>query len=229
VFPSLTSSDLIGQQPIVLIPVGSYEQHGPHLPLDTDTQIAMAVIAACVPNDSNTIVVAPPLTITASDEHAGFPGTLSVGTHAFALSAIAIAQSSTHWARGVLFVNGHGGNTDAFTHVTTSLSEQQIPHAVWSPPVENSDDMHAGDTETSLLLHISPKDVHVDKLAPGNQAPLTELIPQMRAGGVRAVSHNGVLGDPTQANAANGKKIFDRYCDSLRSTMRDVISKWSQD
>jgi len=188
----------------------------------------MAVIAACV-SDDDTIVVAPALTITASDEHTGFPGTLSVGTHAFALSAIAIAQSSAHWARGVLFVNGHGGNTDAFTHVTTSLSEQQILHAVWSPPVENSDDMHAGDTETSLLLHISPKDVRINKLAPGNQAPLREIMPQMRTGGVRAVSHNGVLGDPTQANAANGKKIFDRYCDSLRSAIHDVISKWSQD
>jgi mycofactocin precursor peptide peptidase len=227
VFPSLTSSDLVGLQPIVLIPVGSYEQHGPHLPLDTDTQIAIAVVAACVPDNSTNIVVAPALSMTASDEHAGFPGTLSVGTHAFALSAIAIAQSATQWARGVLFVNGHGGNSDAFTRVTTSLSEQQIPHAVWNPPVEKDDDMHAGNTETSLLLHISPEDVRMDKLAPGNQAPLSELLPHMRTGGIRAVSHNGVLGDPTQASAANGKKIFDRYCESLRSTIGDVLSKWS--
>ena len=70
---------------ILLLPLGSYEQHGPHLPFDTDTIIIDSVVTHVIRDtqiDANTFVVAPTIAISASDEHAGFPGTLSTGTDA---------------------------------------------------------------------------------------------------------------------------------------------------
>ncbi|MFN5650364.1 MAG: creatininase family protein, partial [Actinomycetes bacterium] len=96
---------------LVVVPLGSWEQHGPHLPPDTDSVIISAVVAAAAGGREG-ITVAPTLGITASDEHAGFGGTLSIGTEATAAAVVAIARSAS-WASGVLFANGHGGNADA--------------------------------------------------------------------------------------------------------------------
>lgn len=224
----LTTSDVEGTHPIVVIPVGSWEQHGPHLPFDTDTQIACAVINESLPiHDVQSVVIAPPITITASDEHAGFAGTLSTGTEAFAASAIGIAKSAT-WARGVLFVNGHGGNADAFRIITQDLAHNNVRHAIWSPPFDQSDDMHAGATETSVMMHIAPHLVRNDQLVAGNTSDARELMDKMRNGGVRSVAPNGVLGDATHATAERGHETFARYCSSLRAMFDDLVSKWSQ-
>lgn len=223
----LTMSDVEGTYPIVVVPVGSWEQHGPHLPFDTDTQIACAVISECLPiHDAQSVIVAPPITISASDEHAGFAGTLSTGTEAFAASAIGIAKSAT-WARGVLFVNGHGGNINAFRIITQDLARNNVRHAIWSPPYDNTDDMHAGATETSVMMHIAPYAVRSSRLVTGNTRDADELMEDMRNGGVRSVAPNGVLGDATRATAQHGQEIFARYCSSLRAMFDDVVSKWS--
>lgn len=223
----LTTSDVVGTRPIVVVPVGSWEQHGPHLPFDTDTQIACAVVNNSLPiGDTQLLFVAPPITISASDEHAGFAGTLSTGTEAFAVSAIGIAKSAD-WARGVIFVNGHGGNADAFRIITQDLTRNNIRHAIWSPPYDNSDDMHAGATETSVMMHIAPHAVHIDRLTTGNTENTREIMENMRSGGVRSVSPNGILGDPTQATATRGQELFTRYCASLRAMFVDAASKWS--
>lgn len=223
----LTTSDLEGQYPIVVVPVGSWEQHGPHLPFDTDTQIACAVINGSLPiHDVQSVIVGPPITITASDEHAGFAGTLSTGTEAFAASAIGIAKSAT-WARGVLFVNGHGGNADGFRIITQDLARNNVRHAIWSPPYDETDDMHAGATETSVMMHIAPHTVRTDQLVVGNTRDAHELMEDMRNGGVRSVAPSGVLGDATLATAKRGQEKFAQYCTSLRAMFDDVVSKWS--
>jgi len=224
---SLTTVDIGDSHPIVVVPVGSWEQHGPHLPFDTDTRIAIAVIEnSLAAFNSQNMFLAPPIAVTASDEHIGFVGTLSIGTEAFAASAIGLAKSAT-WARGVLYVNGHGGNADAFRIVTKDLASNNVRHAIWSPPYDLTDDMHAGETETSLMMHIAPDLVHFDRLAVGNTAPAHELMNDMRTRGVREVSTNGILGDATKANATRGAELFAKYCSSLRTTFDDLISKWS--
>ena len=223
----LTTSDVEGNRPIVVVPVGSWEQHGPHLPFDTDTQIACAVINKSLPTqDPQLVIIAPPITISASDEHAGFAGTLSIGTEAFAASAIGIAKSAT-WARGILFVNGHGGNADAFRIITQDLTRNNVRHAIWSPPFDETDDMHAGATETSVMMHIASHAVRNSQRVVGNTRNARELMEDMRRGGVRSVSPNGVLGDATRATAERGQEIFTRYCSSLRAMFDDVVSKWS--
>ena len=86
-------------------------------------------------------------------------------------------------------------------------------------------DAHAGRTETSLLLALFPDAVHLERAEPGNRRPLAELWPALRAGGVAAVSANGVLGDPTGATAAEGRRLFDRLVSDLEAALRDVLSE----
>ncbi|GAB5898337.1 mycofactocin biosynthesis peptidyl-dipeptidase MftE [Mycolicibacterium mageritense] len=203
-----TSRQLCGMAPMLVIPVGSTEQHGPHLPLDTDTRIAVAVASATVEVLSDgDWMVAPAISYGASGEHEGFPGTVSIGSTALELLLVEYGRSASGWASRLVFVNGHGGNVSALA-AAVALLRYEGRDAGWVPCTAANADAHAGHTETSVLLHISPGDVWSDELAPGNTAPLAELMPRMRSGGVAAVSERGVLGDPTTATAVEGERIF---------------------
>lgn len=202
---------------VVLVPVGSLEQHGPHLPLETDTVIAEAVahaVAARLPGS----VVAPPVPYGASGEHQAFPGTSSIGTAALQQLIVELTRSITTWARRIVFVNGHGGNIGALAAAVGQLVREH--HDVrWMPCAVAGADAHAGRTETSLMLHLRPDSVHLDRASPGNMTPIRILMPSLLVNGVRAVSENGVLGDPTGATAAEGRVLLERMvsrvCESL--------------
>ena len=97
--------------------------------------------------------------------------------------------------------------------------------AAWCSCAARDSDAHAGHTETSVLLHISPEVVRQDELVPGNRAPLTDLMPAMRRGGVAAVSSLGVLGDPTTATAEDGGRIFAEMVDGCVERVR----RWTPD
>lgn len=202
----------------MLVPMGSTEQHGPHLPLDTDTRIAVAIARAAVvrlaaaASAGDHYLVAPALAYGDSGEHQSFPGTISIGTEALALLLLEYGRSASCWARRVVFVNGHGGNVAALTSAVRRL-RFEARDAAWWPCAVAGSDAHAGHAETSLLLHLSPEEVRVDRWRPGNRAPLAELMAPMRRGGVAAVSKVGILGDPTTATAADGKRIFVQLVD----------------
>jgi mycofactocin system creatininase family protein len=198
--------------PTLVIPVGSTEQHGPHLPLDTDTRIAAAVSRAAVERlttadpDADWLL-APPIAYGASGEHEGFAGTVSIGTAALRTLLVEFGRSATHWAHRLVFVNGHGGNVEALA-AATGLLRAEGRDVGWCSCAADGADAHAGHSETSVLLHISPADVWTDEWLPGNSAPLADLMPRMRRGGIAAVSEVGVLGDPTTSTAAEGARIF---------------------
>lgn len=198
--------------PVVAVPVGSCEQHGPHLPLDTDSRIAewLALDAAL---RLDHVVVGPTLTITASGEHAGFPGTLSIGTAALTAVVTELVRSAD-WTAGVVLVNGHGGNHEAVTAAVATLRAEGRRVLDWWPRVSDGD-AHAGHTETSLVLHYGPDLVDSEALAPGAPDPLSELTPRLRGDGVRAVSPSGVLGDPTTATAEHGRAVAAALVDDL--------------
>lgn len=211
---NLTSRELLGASPVLVVPLGSTEQHGPHLPLDTDTRIAVAVAVAAaerfeatVPEGS--VVVAPAIAYGASGEHEAFPGTVSIGTEALEHLLVEYGRSAIRWAPRLVFVNGHGGNLGALTAAARRLRSEGRDVS-WCPCQVAGGDAHAGHTETSVLLHISPEDVRIEQSRPGNRAPLVDLMPELRSGGVAAVSEVGVLGDPTTASAAEGERLFEQ-------------------
>jgi mycofactocin system creatininase family protein len=188
----------------VVVPVGSVEQHGPHLPLDTDTRIATAVATEVA---ARRYLLAPPVCYGASGEHQGFVGTISIGTAALTTLLIEYGRSACTWASRLVFVNGHGGNLEALRAAAGLLRAEGRDVTWWNCSVAGAD-AHAGHTETSLLLHLSPEVVRMGAVARGNTEPLADLMTRLRDGGVAAVSDSGVLGDPTTATAAAGERIL---------------------
>jgi|ERR1035437_4327 mycofactocin precursor peptide peptidase len=191
---------------LLIVPVGSLEQHGPHLPLDTDSRIATAV-AGAVHARLPQVGLAPCIPIGASGEHAGFPGTLSIGTDALALLVTELVRHASLFWEHVLIINGHGGNTEALRSAQKTCQHERrsltLHHIRWQ-----NGDAHAGISETSLMLHLAPELVRMDLAEIGNNEPLHRLVPMLVDEGVRAVSHNGVLGDPRRANATAGAELF---------------------
>lgn len=198
------------RRPLVAIPLGSCEQHGPHLPLDTDSRIAVALCEALVASfDPGDVVVGPAITISASGEHHGFAGTLSIGTEALVAVLVELVRSAD-WSSGVVLVNGHGGNAAALQRAQATLTREGRRVLAWSPRPYGGD-AHAGLTETSLMLALAPRLVLRDRLEAGRLEPIADLVDELRTSGVRAVSPNGVLGDPHGATASHGRTLLTRW------------------
>ncbi|MFP5579486.1 MAG: mycofactocin biosynthesis peptidyl-dipeptidase MftE [Acidimicrobiia bacterium] len=227
---SRTTVDIGATPPaVVLVPVGSCEQHGPHLPLDADTRIAVAV-AEAVARSRPDVAVAPAIAYGASGEHQAFPGTLSIGTEA--LRAVLVELGRSAFPPGavaafgrLVFVNGHGGNHEAVRSAVEALAREGRPASAWWPTVPGGD-AHAGRTETSLLLAIAP-DVVGPERPVGATGPLGDLLPAMRVGGVAAVSSGGVLGDATGASAEHGRKLLAALVDDLRAHLDGFLTDQS--
>ncbi len=190
----------------LLVPLGSLEQHGPHLPLDTDTRIAVAVAQGAAIGREG-VAVAPAIALGASGEHDGFPGTLSIGTAALTDVLIELGRDSARDWPAMLLVNAHGGNREAVSAAVARLRyEGRRCQAYHAAPA--SGDAHAGRTETALLLHLCARAVHPELAQTGETAPVTALIERLRRDGVRSVSPNGVLGDPLGATAEEGERLL---------------------
>lgn len=221
-----TWTDLSGRHPVVLLPVGSCEQHGPHLPLDTDTAVATAVAERAVRRLAPDIdaLLAPAQAYGASGEHSGFPGTVSIGLSALCLTLIEIGRSALSWARRLVLVNGHGGNLASVVDATVKLRAESRDVAWWACATPESD-AHAGRSETSLMLALRPTAVHPDRAVAGPTEPVTELMGRLVAETVRGVSPSGVLGDPAGAHAGEGGA----RCTELSLKLADAVRGWRVD
>jgi mycofactocin system creatininase family protein len=204
--------------PTVVVPLGSVEQHGHHLPLSTDTSVACSAAEGAVASLDG-VLLAPALAYGASGEHEGFPGTISIGTEALTGLLVEYGRSACRWARRVLIVNGHGGNVDALRSAVPLLRSEGRDVA-WFPCGVPGGDAHAGRTETSLMLHVEPDWVLGERATAGVTTPIGALLPRLREEGVRAVSPTGVLGDPTGATAHEGAALLARVVDRLVAAAR---------
>ncbi|MDQ6773090.1 MAG: mycofactocin biosynthesis peptidyl-dipeptidase MftE [Candidatus Dormibacteraeota bacterium] len=203
----------------VLLPLGATEQHGPHLPLGTDTLIAEELARRACRLLGRTFA-APVLPVGASDEHRHFAGTLSLDHATLADTIIGIASRLVE--RGFAHVavfSAHGGNVEAMARAegqagrgVTILSR----HA----PAGADGGLHAGKAETSMLLAVAPSAVHMEAAAPGRSAPMGAASWELlRRDGVRALAANGVLGDPTGATATHGEELLDEAASGLASAV----------
>jgi len=229
VLSTAISPELADAAITLFTPLGSTEQHGPHLPLDTDTRIANAVATAAAgelaaDTGQGRTALAPAIAYGSSGEHQSFAGTISIGTEALTQVLVEYARSATQWCRRIVFVNGHGGNIEATVSAVRLLRSEGRDIAWWACAVEGGD-AHAGHVETSLLLHISPENVRREEVLAGNSAPLRELMAPMRAGGVAAVSAIGVLGDPTTASSQEGARMLA----TMTRQCADAVRRWTPD
>jgi creatinine amidohydrolase len=204
--------------PVVVLPLGSCEQHGPHLPLDTDTRIAVA-LAGELADRRPQVLVGPALGIGASWEHDGFPGLLSITAELLSEVVVEVVRSAD-WARGVVLVSGHGGNVGGLAAAVDRLRKEGRDVLAWCPTSAivrriigdaGRHDHHAGRSETSILLALDGAAVDEAGVEPGWTGPLEEVI----GARVGSLSASGVLGDPTGASAEEGWLLLDALTDDL--------------
>ena len=156
----------LSPRPIIAVPIGSCEQHGPHLPLDTDTRIATALAEGLASSfEPGDVLVGPALTATSSGEHAGFPGTLSIGADVVERMVVELVRSAD-WSAGVVLVNGHGGNALPVQRAANKLLGEGRRVLSWWPHIRNGD-AHAGESETSMMLALAPTLVHMSRAEVG--------------------------------------------------------------
>ena len=243
-FPDLTGpqvAERLTSRSILVQPMGAIEQHGPHLPLSTDSVIATAVAQAAVAKvgDELDVWLLPTLEYTKSNEHAWSPGTvwLSATTLLAVLDDIGRCVATTA-AKRLVFFNGHGGNS-ALLNVAnrelrlahglmTFLTHPGVPpdQGGVSPVDELGMGVHGGTDETALMLHLAPNLVQMDK-AERRIPDAMAYNKHVRFGGSVSFGWmsndffpDGYIGDPTAATAALGKQLFDGavqgFCDALR-------------
>ena len=190
---------------MLVVPVGATEQHGPHLPLTTDTDIAVA-LADRLASATDEVVVAPAIAYGSSGEHQDFAGTLSIGAPATELLLVELGRSASCTWRRVLLISTHGGNAGPVGRAVALLRAEGRDVRAWYPTWRG--DAHAGHTETSIMRPLRPQSVDTELAEAGAPAPLEALLPRLRRHGVAAVSPNGILGDATTASATHGAQLL---------------------
>lgn len=219
---------------VVIIPVASIEQHGPHLPVQVDTRLAYETsrrAARLVEGKGARCVVTPPVWCGLSEHHIPYGGTLSVDYATFAaiLRGLVSSLKRQGFAR-ILINNGHGGNITACKMLVQELTlEFELPIAATTYAMEAMEVygevledqkfiMHACEAETSMMLALVPDLVDASDLASlkGEQAREVggpEVANRWRS--FTAITANGVLGDPSHATAEKGEKLLDAAAQGL--------------
>jgi creatinine amidohydrolase len=168
------------------------------------------------------VALAPALPIGASGEHAAFPGTLSIGADALTACLTELGRhASLDWP-ALMLVNGHGGNAVAVEAAAARLRYEGRACAAWHASVPGGD-AHAGRSETSIMLALDPGLVRLEAAERGDVRPIGQILPLLREHGVRAVSPNGVLGDPAGASAAEGERLLAQLAGGLNEVLAEAL------
>ncbi len=235
------------RDPVVILPLAAIEQHGPHLPLSTDLDIGMGLLASAfrhLPDDFPAWVL-PPQAVGSSREHMRFPGTLSLDPEL--LSAVIYQHGLALAGSGVkrlLLSNSHGGNRAVLDAAGLRLREERgllvvkvnyfdlpRPEGLDLPDSEWRHGLHGGAVETAMMLHLRPDLVRTGEIrdAPALGAELEGTMRRLGPEGVVSFSwladdlnRSGVAGDARRADAAKGERLVAHYGEALADAIRDV-------
>lgn len=228
---------------LAIIPTGSIEQHGPHLPLINDYALAEAIARAAAESSEAKVLIAPALMAGVSPHHMNFPGTIALRPETFISVLYDVAHSlKRHGLRRLIILNGHGGNTPAIQLLLRRLRDELGIEAVainyWllipdisREVIESKIGGHAGEFETSVALIVHPEKVRKDKIGEPNlkRIPLPYSNPGDEARVLMPVNweeytENGVLGFPSLASEDKGKKLFE----AIVSRVKEFIEEFAR-
>ena len=247
---SLTTSDVrqvIDRDPVVVLPLAAIEQHGPHLPLSTDLDIGMGLLACAFDRLATDCPawVLPPLAVGSSEEHLRLAGTLSLDPET--LSRViceygaALARSGI---RRLVLANSHGGNRQALSSAGLRLRRDhrmlvvKVSYFEFPPPEtaglaesEWRHGLHGGAIETAMMLHLRPDLVRLEAIrdAPPLGKELEQTLRRLSPEGgasfswlAEDINPSGVAGDARLADAATGQLLVDYYGGVLADVIRDA-------
>jgi len=230
--------DALEQRPVVIVPVGSVEQHGPHCPMDVDISIPYHLaIRAADAIDDFPVIVAPPVSYGFTHYNMGEVGTITLRLEVFIELLCDIARSL--WANGfqrIILLNGHGGNEAPTWNVSVKLAEEDVwalaltywnmaldELAEWGEEEDGGTIGHGGEWETSLQLYLRGELVDMNRAVKDEwrmkfSKPVQRYarFPERR----REMEH-GVMGDPFVASAEKGERLFTVLLDRLITLCRE--------
>ncbi len=233
-------NDAIGMQKVVILPTGSTEQHGRHMPLDTDAFLTEAVCLEAGRRAAARVLVLPPIAYGLNRHHIDFPGTIHIEPEAFIAFALCITKSlAYHGFKKILLVNGHGSNgplvdlvarrTVLETHsLCAAVSYLALAMDAFRTVQETPIVAHADEIETSLYLHLAPERVQMAEARAGDDVMGEYLSSDSTTPYVRFNDYwgrwtqLGVHGDPTAATADKGRVVFEAAVTRLIA----VVDEW---
>jgi len=232
---------IVRENRVILIPTGSIEQHGPHMPLNTDIFIATAFCMEAGKKKPSDVLVMPPISYGFNQHHMDFPGTISIEGEAFIEYILGVTKSlARHGFQKILLINGHGSNSPFLDIVarrtiieTKALCGTFMPYALIGDVIKDIAECkwnsHADEIETSLLLYLRPDLVKMEKAKREIGFPITkfhwrsiiERAPLTMMDIWSRISESGIAGDPTLATPEKGKQIFEKGVEKLLELIQE--------
>jgi creatinine amidohydrolase len=234
------------RNPVVIVPVGSVEQHGPHCPPDVDVSVPFHLaVAVAQAIEEFPVLVAPPILYGFTHYNMGFAGTLTLRLETFIDVLCDVCRSlKANGFERIILVNGHGGNVAPQRAASVKLSEEDVwalPLTYWDMAADEIEAWaeadkggigigHAGEWETSLQLYLRPHLVAQDKIT-RNDWPRTEgrFSPRLARYAAWPERHReaplGIVGDPVVASAAKGERLFRLLEERLIDVCRELHSQ----
>ena len=235
--------EVVERQPVVVLPIGSVEDHGRHLPLDTDNFLIWNICEEAAKRADGEILLLPQIPYGYETHHMDFPGTIDIGMEHLLHFVLDVTKSVAHHGfRRILIADGHGSNMPILDLVArrTVLETQALCAAFIWPSLakdairkvresELGGMAHACELETSVYLHLDPERVRVEEIRKEMRMPASEFIWQDLLDGPGVLfmdqwsrfSHSGVCGDPTLAKPEKGKVIFEAVVEAFLRLVRE--------